>query len=363
LGYLSRLWDAEVVDLNTCPGTPGEWDFDEVLVSVQSRSADRAEQLFRMLSFIPARSRSVTTPISGQCCYPFIPFRDNLHVDELPATPRYDLFTSFPTFQEHWRSGKWPYALQTSWNCVYGCTFCAERHGLWSPRDLRHVEAEVAMAVGEYGATFLTPIDPLLNLMDGHVFAICDIFKGAGVQWGATNGLRADRLTEATAKAMADSGCVLVGFGAESADDNVLKGIQKGEKRADLDRGIAIAKEHFDSVSVFLILGLPGSSYDIDRSTLDWALDHGVYPHLSRYVPGGAELSPDQMFYGGDNYSRVYPQYQQLKLEKSVEGLSWGADRDFRKALAARARLAVRNPMALLRYLKMDVKKLARRLA
>ena len=270
LGYLSAKWRAPVVDLNTCPSQVWDTSHDENLISVQSRSVGAARRIIE--EHPQSTFRSVTTPIDVQCCYRFVPLQKNLHVLDLPGVPRYDLFSSYPTFKANWQSGMWPYALLTSLGCPYSCTYCDARNRQWSGWDGQRLREELTQAVDSYGVRVVTTLDDCINLHEDHVVRVSSLFSDFGIEWMCTNGLRADRLTEKSAKAMSWSGCKTVGFGIESSDQGVLDAIKKGEKVEDLERGIRIARDYFDSVSGFVILGLPGSSYDSDAQTLEWAM-------------------------------------------------------------------------------------------
>ncbi|MEC8993568.1 MAG: radical SAM protein [Candidatus Latescibacterota bacterium] len=363
LGYLSALWEAPVIDWNTDPESDIEAPDDaEVFASVQSRSWSEAK---RLLERFP-QARSVTTPIDVQCCYKFLPWRENLHVEELPAVPRYDLFSSFPIFKSKWASGEWPYALMTSHGCPYKCTYCDARERGWKPRPIEDIRSELDRAVSEYNVGYLTTIDDCINLRENHAVAVAELFGEYNIEWACTNGLRADRLTEKSAKAMADSGCRTVGFGIESSNNEVLATIKKGETVEELERGLAIAREHFDSVSGYIILGLPGSDYDTDARTLDWAIDQGIYIHVSYYVPSDdGDLTSDINFYGDTaNPSPVYAPDKQESLHRRARGLSWGSRRSVFLNSSARGRLLfTRGPKVTWRYLRMDLKKLKSRMS
>jgi hypothetical protein len=363
LGYLSALWEAPVIDWNTDPNSSLDSPEDsEVLISVQSRSWGQADKL---LSDYP-EARSVTTPIDVQCCYKFLPWKDNLFVEDLPAIPRYDLFSSFPLLKEKWAAGEWPYALLTSYGCPYKCTYCDARERGWKARSMEHLRGELDQAVNEYGVRYLTTLDDCINLKEEHVISVSELFSEYDIEWACTNGLRADRLTARAAKAMADSGCKTVGFGIESSDNGVLEAIKKGEQVEDLERGLAIARDHFDSVSGYIILGLPGSSYETDSRTVDWAISQGIYIHVSYYVSNeDGDLASDTTFYGSSaSPSSTYESGKQEELMRRAKGLSWGTRRSIVDNSIARAKLLLtRGPRVAGRYLRMDMKKVRARLS
>ena len=384
LGFVARHFGCRVVDLNTLHRSDLEVSAelslaDNVLMSVQSRGLSAAESIRRMTlgrvaatighPAISSRVRSVTTMIRSQCVYAFLsPWGDanNVHVDPLPRLPNYTQFDSFGIFQSHWKDGSWPYALYSSFNCPYLCSFCAARKGTWTPRNMEDFCTELNMAIQDYGAKSFTLMDDVANLKESHIIRVSEAFKFWGRQWMCANGLRADRLTEKGARAMADSGCHAVGFGIETSNDLLLKQVQKGETWTDIQRGLEIAKGSFGSVSGFLILGLPGSSYDIDRRTVDDCLDAGIYLHVSTYVPGAdtAGLAADVTFYGEHRaHSSAYSEVDQERLLAATRGLAWGCERSWQANLSGRLRLLLAGKwQACGRLCRMDAHKVWRRI-
>lgn len=351
LAYIAKAIDAPVMDLNTWVRPPAmvfEPVPDEALVSVPSRAREAA-RLLRVLG--EARGvpvSAVQCPIRILCCYPYLFSGNTLDVALAPG-PDYTRFDTYDVFAKHWADGSWSYPLFTSWGCPYTCTYCAAHRTGWRARSIRHVARELRTMPP---AKVLSVIDDCFNHYTGHVLSVCKALKAHGREWMATNGLRADRLTQLQARTMADAGCTTVGFGVESTDPAVLERIRKGETIKQIERGVAIAKQHFPSVSAYLIVGLPGSSYDSDRRSLDWAIGQGVYATVSYFTTG------DGAFYGaGAKPSAVYPAEQQEQAMQAARGLSWGSSPGAWGALLARWRLGRRAwPL-----LKMDAGKLWRR--
>ena len=67
---------------------------------------------------------------------------------------------------------------------------------------------------------------------------------------------------------MFDSGCRHVSFGVESADPDILENIKKGETIEQIEQAIDVANRYYKSVSGYLIIRLPKSSYEKDLQSL-----------------------------------------------------------------------------------------------
>ena len=134
---------------------------------------------------------------------------------------------------------------------------------------------------------------------------------------------------EDIAKAMAESGCWNVGFGVESFDDDVLMKVKKGETTAQIERAINIARKYFRIINGFLIIGLPGSTYQKDLKGFEWARKKRINAHFSYYVPFDKQVQKDKIFYGdaaeplSDEYSKelqkkIYDMTAYMRPEKNL---------------------------------------------
>ena len=368
LGFIAAAHPGcAVVDLNTFPSDPERlFRFGDhqhsIWFSVQSRSRLVAAELMARCRVVYPQAWdicSIVNPIRIQCSYPFVDLGLNGRLtDKMPDVPDYSGFDSYPLFAEKWSSGAWPYAVFTSWGCPYGCAYCAARRTQWRARRVTDLVAELLYMHSQIRVVMI--LDEVFNLHHGRVLQVCVGMKQVGLEWMCTNGLRADLLCEVQARTMQQSGCTTVGFGIECASDAVLKAIKKGETVREIERGIGIAKQHFSSVSGYFIIGLPQSTYDLDRRSMDWAIKQGIYIHASYYVP----LASGATFYGTASQPAGRPDYpaeQQAALMQAAQGLSWG-QRDVGAALRARWRLARGYGLrAAGRYLRMDAVKAWRR--
>jgi pyruvate-formate lyase-activating enzyme len=262
LGYADV--SARVIDLNT--GSSGALEYRAGVdyrwsVTCKATCTPEGQEI----------TRSITVQdIEVQCSYRYVALADNLHVGRRTA-PDYHRFTSYDEFSRNWRSGRWAYPVFTSFGCPYLCEYCAAHRTGWTARPL----ADLADELKTVDAKVTQIADACLNLHTAHVLRVCEVLSGR--TWMATNGLRADRLSTEQAAAMSRSGCETVAFGVEYPEDSALQAMSKGETLAEIERGIRIAKDHFPSVSVYLISG-----FGDDQRALDWAAGLGVYVHLSK---------------------------------------------------------------------------------
>lgn len=115
----------------------------------------------------------------------------------------------------------------SSRGCPYACSFCyrggqGERN--YGMRSVENLRAEAEWLVREYGVDFIGFPDDNFAVDKRRCARLPEVFKGLNLRWGTHT-----RLDEADERfePMAESGCIYIGFGAESASARVLKEMNK----------------------------------------------------------------------------------------------------------------------------------------
>ena len=119
----------------------------------------------------------------------------------------------------------------SSRGCPYACAFCyrgsqGERN--YGMRSAEHIAVQIKGYVDKYNLDFIGFPDDNFAVDKRRIDKMVDVFKEYGVdhiRWGTHT-----RMDEADDRAykMAESGCIYIGFGAESADPYVLELMNKG---------------------------------------------------------------------------------------------------------------------------------------
>lgn len=205
----------------------------------------------------------------------------------------------YPTYRTWDRIDRsaFPYLMVHSRGCPYRCTFCSvpkingRKFRRRSPEgtvdELRHARSEYVFRDFEF-------LDDNLTLDIEHAKRVCEALIRAdlGVGWYANNGIRADRLDAELAGLMKRAGCKGVAIGVESADDEVLKAIKKGETVDQLARGIRLLKDAEITVGGHFIIGLPGDTLEKVQKSIQFKDEVGLdYAYFNQLVPyPGTEL-------------------------------------------------------------------------
>jgi|SaaInlStandDraft_5_1057022.scaffolds.fasta_scaffold02203_3 anaerobic magnesium-protoporphyrin IX monomethyl ester cyclase len=152
------------------------------------------------------------------------------------------------------------YKIMASRGCPFKCNFCFMYLGRGHRRrDPDRIVAQLIHEKHKYDYDKFRFFDPIFNLKMSWVHDVCDAIQNSelnGTAWEAV-GLRADQLDDDLARHMAEAGCRRVDIGVETLDQEVFDLIDKGETLEELITGIQIALQHFEVVSLYIIIGLP----------------------------------------------------------------------------------------------------------
>jgi radical SAM superfamily enzyme YgiQ (UPF0313 family) len=209
----------------------------------------------------------------------------------------------------------------TSLGCPYACKFCMAGKRKWRPRSAENCAAEVKRAAERWGISAFQILDDCFNFNHERVMEFCALVKPLNVKWYCNNGLRADRINEEQARAMYDAGCRHITFGIESANDDILKAINKGENLEQISDAIEYTSKAGIQTAGFFLIGLPGSSFETDMKSLEWARARKISPHFSYFVPPEHWNDGNKQFWGQKSVplSDAYPAEDQ----ETVYNAAW----------------------------------------
>jgi len=212
----------------------------------------------------------------------YYPIKD---LDVLPF-PDYDNFSSVLVNGGRLKE----YPLLTSRGCPYKCSYCSMPKIMgnkWRFHTPSRVIKELQYAKQKYHCTSFTVVDDNFTLNSKRAKDICDLLisEKINLPWNSQNGIRADRISEDLAKKMKRSGCQYVWIGIESADEKVLKSVNKAEKLDSIEKGIEHLKKAGIRVGGFFIVGLPYSTRETDLKSIDFVKEHRIDGWWFNFVP------------------------------------------------------------------------------
>lgn len=211
-------------------------------------------------------------------------------LDSLPF-PAWDLFpiheySYFPAIREK------PFlVVLSSRGCTFSCDYCPYPVNFkWNERSPENVLDEIGRNIEQFGMRAFLFRDPLFSIKKKRARAIAEgiVHRGYKVKWACET--RLDLLDEDLIDAFYRSGLRVINVGVESADEELLKDIDRVPiSRAHTERIIRHCDKLGIRVTAFYVLGLPMDSPDKIRSTIEYAKrlnTHAAMFYLATPFPG-----------------------------------------------------------------------------
>jgi radical SAM superfamily enzyme YgiQ (UPF0313 family) len=156
--------------------------------------------------------------------------------------------------------------IASSRGCVYNCSFCGAPKFLgrkWRAFKFEQIIEEFEYWYGK-GYRHFYFSDSLFALDRKRVIDFCAHIIASGYTdvIFTADGLRADHLTLEILQHMKKANFKSITLGVESINDDCLNFYNKGETFRQIDNAIAIADSLGFDISVYLIIGAPGETYD-----------------------------------------------------------------------------------------------------
>ena len=214
-------------------------------------------------------------------------------IDELPIIDR--TLYNLPCYTHH--------SMLASRGCPYHCAFCCNFTGTVradsvAVRQPERVIDEMLHLRDRFDASEIFFADDMFLIRKKEILAFCASYmaRKVGIRWIAQ--MRADRIDQAVAEAMAGAGCQRIYFGVESGSEAILKNAGKGMSKEQIRQGIHAALAAGLRVKTGWIYGLPGTieeQYDSIRFMLELR-PHEISIHQLIPFPGTIYYSEPQRF-------------------------------------------------------------------
>ncbi|MEN8262921.1 MAG: radical SAM protein [Nitrospirota bacterium] len=166
----------------------------------------------------------------------------------------------------------------TSRGCPGTCTFCySGMHG----KRIRMQSAgkvfdQILFLKKNYGIREISFYDDTFTTNKKRVERLCDLLlqNKTNISWSCF--ARADTVNPGLLKKMKQAGCHQVGYGFESADEEVLKAINKRVKTRQIDDAVAWTRAAGIDVRGAFMLGNPGETEESMRRTIEYSKQLGI---------------------------------------------------------------------------------------
>lgn len=161
-------------------------------------------------------------------------------------------------------------------SCPYQCSFCFHTVGKkYRQRSLDSFFEELDYNIKKYRVSYICIADELFSYNNERVIEFCNRIKPYHIEWWAQ--FRVDSMEPDLMRLVRESGCRMMSFGLESADNDVLKSMGKNITIQQIDRTLKAVYEEgipFDGAFIF---GDEAESYQTAMNTLNYWEEHSDY--------------------------------------------------------------------------------------
>jgi radical SAM superfamily enzyme YgiQ (UPF0313 family) len=234
----------------------------------------------------------------------------------------------------------------SSRGCPYACAFCyrgAQGERNYGMRTAENIANEARWLVETYGVDFVGFPDDNFAVDKRRIAQLPDAFSGLGIRWGTHTRLDEadDRLDD-----MARSGCVYIGFGAESASSNTLQHMRKGghilkrgtqrlngyDMPTTMVEGIRKCRDVGIHANCTWIMGFPGETLEdlkVSVAFIKWQQEL----YTAGYIPGTQDYANQLASVNSRMFTATaYPGTEMFKLPSVREKLTQNFNISFDKA-------------------------------
>lgn len=186
--------------------------------------------------------------------------------------PLADNLIDYSLFAEAFAKSGWA-NVRISDGCPYACGFCSfpehgnERYVIMS---LDRIEREFDAIKATGAITHIFFIDATMNVPPQQFKAMLRLMirKNYGFKWHCF--FRCDQTDEETIQLMKEAGCMGVFLGLESANETVLKNMDKTAHKADFRRTMPWFKKYGLRQMISVQVGFPGETYESLKESFDF---------------------------------------------------------------------------------------------
>lgn len=201
------------------------------------------------------------------------------NLDSIPF-PAYDIFDM----------DRYPlHRVATSRGCPFSCVWC-NSSSVWGfsyrHRSVENVIEELKSLIDNYGKKIFVFTDNSFNVSLDWTNDFCDklMEEKIDILWSVS--FRADIINQETANKMRKSGCYNVSIGIESANNEMLKKINKATNIEKISEGIKILKNAGIEVMSQFVMGSPGETLDTIKESIEYAKTSGAdYTNFYSVLP------------------------------------------------------------------------------
>jgi len=222
--------------------------------------------------------------------------KDIEDLDSIPF-PDWQGFRLVETCQKYAKGGEGITAsLVSSRSCPNSCTFCSKSGGKnYRKRSLDNIFSEIEELIHTYHVTRLNFNDELFASNANRLYEFCDRMEKYHITYRVSMHV-SKKLTLDLLRRMRESGCEVIFFGLESADNSVLKSMRKHTTIEEINECLRLTKMAGIKVEGNFIFGDPAETKESVQTTMQWIKQNynmGLFEVAAIKLYPGSQLYED----------------------------------------------------------------------
>ena len=219
----------------------------------------------------------------------FTEHRPDLDLDTLPLPARHPLpIKRYIPWPFHYR--RLPLVhLFVSRGCPWSCAFCSTPYTWGRKVRLRSPEKvieEIRHVMEDFSAREIVFWDDTFTAEPEWLTEVCERIAAERIDINWRCLARTNDMTPKLVQTMKKGGCYQITFGLESANDDSLKTIRKGQNAQLMKEAIRVTQEAGLETRGLFMLGLPHETPEMAQKTIDFAVSSDLdYAHFSLTAP------------------------------------------------------------------------------
>ena len=166
--------------------------------------------------------------------------------------------------------------MASSRSCPFNCTFCFHTSGnIFRKRSLDGFIEELDYLISKYSIDCLFIVDELFSKDFKRLKSFCMRIKDYNLKWTAS--FRVDDITPEMLPILKESGCIMMGFGIDSADNRILKSMRKHITIEQTEKALELVYDFGLNPQGNILLGDPGETVETARNSFNWRQAHKEY--------------------------------------------------------------------------------------
>ena len=210
---------------------------------------------------------------------------NDLDVIPYPAWDMFDLDYYTLIRRPHAEKKDRVFSLLSSRGCPYKCNFCYRMDKGYRARSAESIVEEIQVLKKDYGVTYINFIDELFMYSTRRAIELSEAFikNDLNIKWSC-NG-RLNITTKKVLETMKKAGCVYIGYGIESLDNDILKVMNKNMNTDHIYKGIELTLAAGISPGFFFMFGNIGETAEILQRGVDFLLKYDDHSQLRTIRP------------------------------------------------------------------------------